>query len=387
MEKNILVVNIGSSSKKYSFYTSGELVLSGHFEKDKELFEVTYGSEDPISISKNVFNDSISAFYNALHSRKIIEDGSIAVSAVGMRMVAPGLYFSENRLVDDAFMNMLTEAKREDSLHIEPIEKELERIKEIFGEVKVFAISDSAFHRDMPVVSKNYALPKKIIEEFGLYRFGYHGISLASILSSLSRRGVPLEKKIIICHLGSGASVTAVLDGKSIETSMGYSPLEGLVMSSRIGSLDVGAVLRLFEKKDIPELRETFYSKSGLLAISGLSNDMRVLIDKEKEGHVGAKNAIDAFSYGVRKHIGMAVSALNGVDLLIFSGTIGERSFIIRERICKDLGWLNVQIDKEKNDNAKSGDYISVYGSLGVCVLHSDEDLEIMRSVEGILLK
>lgn len=385
MEKNILVVNIGSSSKKYSFYSKGELVLGAHFEKDKEIFEVTYGKEDPTPISKNVFNDSISAFYNALYARKIIQEGGVTVSAIGMRMVAPGLYFTENRIVDSFFMNMLKEVSKEDSLHIEPIQKELSRIKEIFGEVKVFAISDSAFHRTMPNVSKNYALPKKIIEEFGLYRFGYHGISLASIVSSLVKRSVPLERKIVICHLGSGASVTAVLDGKSIETSMGYSPLEGLVMSSRTGSIDVGAVLRLFEKGNTEELRETFYNKSGLLALSGLSNDMRVLIDKEKEGHVGAKNAIDAFAYGVRKHIAMAVSALNGIDLLVFSGTIGERSFILRERICRDLGWLNVNVDNEKNILAKSGEYISVYGSLGVCVMHSDEDIEIMNNVEDLL--
>ena len=382
MEKNILIINTGSSSKRYSFYQGEKLSLSAYFERDKEKFVVTYGVEETKEISKNVFLDSLSAFYNALKlGGHLVTENDIAV--IGVRLVAPGEYFTEDRMVDEAFLEKLNTISSQDIAHILPIQKELERAKELFGEIKVIAVSDSAFHTTMPSVAKSYALPASLIKEEGISRFGYHGISLAGIVSTLSSRLWGLEKRVIICHLGSGASITALLDGKSIDTSMGYSPLEGLVMSSRVGNIDVGTVLHLAEKKGVQELQEIFYTQSGLLALSGLSDDMRVLIDAEKEGHKGARRAIEAFIYAIQKHIGMYVSILGGVDLIVFSGTIGERSFIMREKICNTLGWLNVHIDTEKNIQAKSCDYIGREGSLGVCVVHSDEDFEMMKHVKS----
>ncbi len=384
MEKNILVINIGSSSKKYSFYKEENLLCSAHFERNKEKFEVTYEGEKEQEISKNIFTDSLSSFYNSLKKNNYLEDEN-SLSVVGLRLVAPGEYFTEDRIVDKVFQKNLSAVAKQDVAHIEPIQKEIQRIQELFGGVKIIAVSDSAFHKTIPDIVKQYALPKNLIEEAGISRFGYHGISLSGIVNNLSKRLWGLEKKAIICHLGSGASITAVLEGKSIDTSMGYSPLEGLVMSSRVGTIDVGAVLRLVEKKMVKNLQEILYTQSGLLAISELSDDMRVLIDAEKEGHVGAHNAIETFAYSIRKHIGMYASVLGGVDVIIFSGTIGERSFILRDRICSGLGWLNVHLDSEKNINAKSGDYIGKEGSLGVCVIHSDEDFEIMRRVQTFI--
>ncbi len=384
MEKNILVVNIGSSSKKYSFYKEECLICSAHFERDKEKFEVTYNNGEAKNISKNIFTDSLSSFYNTLKKGKYLQDEK-DLSVVGMRIVAPGEYFTVDRVVDKVFLKNLSAVAKQDVAHIEPIQKEIDRIYELFGRVKIVAVSDSALHTTMPDMVKKYPLPKSLTEEADISRFGYHGISLSGIVNTLSNRPWGLEKRAIICHLGSGASVTAVLDGKSIDTSMGYSPLEGLVMSSRSGSLDVGAVLRLVEKKMVKNLQEILYTKSGLLAISELSDDMRVLIDAEKEGHKGAHEAIEIFAYTIRKHIAMYVSALGGVDVIVFSGTIGERSFIIRDRICSGLGWLNVYLDTDKNTHAKSGDYIGRDGSLGVCVMHSDEDFEIMRKTQVLI--
>ncbi len=385
MEKNILVINIGSSSKKYSFYKEELLLCSAHFERDKDKFEVTYEGEGAKEISKNIFTDSLSSFYNTLKKNNYLEDEK-ALSVVGLRLVAPGEYFTEDRIIDKTFLKNLSAVAKQDVAHIDPILKEIDRIYELFGRIKIVAVSDSSFHTTMPDIVKRYALPKSITEEAGISKFGYHGISLSGIVNTLSKRLWGLEKKAIICHLGSGASITAVLDGKSVDTSMGYSPLEGLVMSSRVGSIDVGAVLRLVEKKTVKNLQEVLYTQSGLLAISELSDDMRVLIDAEKEGHIGAHNAIETFAYGIRKHIGMYASVLGGVDVIIFSGTIGERSFILRDRICSGLGWLNIHIDSDKNINAKSGDYIGREGSLGVCVMHSDEDFEIMRRTQGFFV-
>lgn len=383
MEKNILVINIGSSSKKYSFYKDEGLLCSAHFERDKEKFEVTYDNEEAKNISKNIFIDSLSSFYNTLKKKKVLKDEK-ALSVIGLRLVAPGVFFTEDRVIDKVFLKQLASVAKQDIAHIEPIQKEIQRIEELFGGVKVVAVSDTAFHKTMPEMVKQYAIPKEIREEVGIEKFGYHGISLASIVDTLTKRPWGLERKAIICHLGSGASVTAVLEGKSIDTSMGYSPLEGLIMSSRVGSIDVGAVLRLVEKKTVKNLQEMLYTKCGLLAISNLSDDMRVLIDAEKEGHSGAHTAIETFAYTIRKHIGMYASVLGGVDVIVFSGTIGERSYILRDRICSGLGWLNVHLDNEKNIHAKSGDYIGKDGTLGVCVVHSDEDQEIMRRASSL---
>jgi acetate kinase len=379
MEKNILVVNIGSSSKKYSFFEKGKLLFDAHFEKNKDTFEVTYGEAETKEISRNVFTDSLSAFLSSLKKEGYLEGRELDL--IGLRLVAPGEYFTEDRIIDDAFLEKLSLVADEDKAHIEPIQKELSRIRELFSDITVIAISDSSFHKTIPSVARNYALPKKLIEEYGIYRFGYHGISLSGIVKKLEQRPLGLEKKVIICHLGSGASVTAVLEGKSISTSMGYSPLDGLVMSSRVGDIDVGAILHLVQKKEVKELQEILYTQSGLLAISGLSNDMRVLIDADKEGHKGAHNAIETFAYSIQKHIAICVAALGGVDVIVFSGTIGERSFILRDRICSNLKWLNVCLDDDRNTHAKSGDYIGKYGTLGVCVAHSDEDGEIVRRV------
>ncbi len=381
MDKAILSINIGSSSKKYSLYKEGILLFDAHFEKDNDAFEVTYGKAEPVSISKNVFSDSLSAFYNAIKKEKSLESIDVDHLLVGMRIVAPGEYFSEDRVIDTTFMKNLEKVAKEDVVHILPIQKELERIRELFGKTKVYAVSDSSFHSTMCDEAKKYALPKKIQRDSGIRRYGYHGISLSGVTVSLKEKLGYLPDKIIMCHLGSGASITALKAGKSIDTSMGYSPLEGLVMSSRVGSIDAGAVLALLEYKTKEELQDFFYKECGLLGISGISNDMRLLIDKAASGHIGAIDAIDSFVYAIQKHIGMYVSVLGGVDLIVFSGTIGERSFILRDKICSKLAWLNVHIDEQKNKYATSGEYISVWGSLGVYVAHSDEDKEIARRV------
>jgi acetate kinase len=382
MEKIILVINIGSSSKKYSLYQGDTLSFDAHFERDKETFVVTYGEETPIEISKNIFTDSLSTLYNTLKSRGYL-DNSIAY--IGFRIVAPGEFFTEDRIINEEFLGKLQEVSHEDKVHIDLIQKEIQRVSELFADVTLVAISDSAFHKTIPDIAKKYALPRKLMLEEGVQRYGYHGISLSGIVGTLIERPWGVEKRAIICHLGSGASITAVLEGRSVDTSMGYSPLEGLLMSSRVGDIDVGAILHLLSKRSVTELEELLYKESGLLAVSGLSDDMRTLIDAEKAGHKGAHEAIEMFTYRIRKYIGMYASVLSGVDVIVFSGTIGERSFILRKRICKELSYLNVHIDEYKNEHARSGDYIGKEGSLGVCVIHSNEDLEIARRVRHFL--
>jgi len=378
MEKNILIINMGSSSKKYHLYSGENLLIDAHFEHDKEGFVVTYAGEKIKEIIPEVYENGLSHFCEVAKQSGFITPEN-PIMAIGLRLVAPGEYFTKDHLVDKEFLQKLDVIARYDLTHIEPIRTEINLAVRLFPDIKIIAVSDSSFHSTMPEVARVYAIPEKLAKEKDLYRFGFHGISISSIVNNLTMRPMGIENRIIVCHLGSGASVTALLSGKSLDTSMGYSPLEGLVMSSRVGNIDAGAVLYLTETQSVDDLQKLFYSKSGLLALSNLSGDMRVLLDAEKEGHIGAHLAIEAFIYSVRKYIGAYAGVLNGVDALVFSGTIGERSSALRERICKGFEYLNIHVDSEKNKSMVNNVDIAKDGAVCVYVMHGDEAGEILR--------
>lgn len=378
MEKNILIINIGSSSKKYHVYSNGESLINAHFEHDKDGFIVAYDEKPPETISREDYDNSLSHFCATAEKSGYISQTN-PISSIGLRVVAPGEYFTKDHVVDAEFIEKLEVVAKRDSAHIGPTRTELDLINKLFPSVKIVAVSDSSFHSTMPQVARSYAIPTKLAEERDIYRFGFHGLSISSIVRILAARPSGIEKRAIVCHLGSGASVTALLEGKSVDTSMGYSPLEGLVMSSRVGNIDAGAVLCLTDKQTTNELQQLFYSESGLLALSNLSEDMRILLEAEKNGHAGAHLAVEAFVYNICKYIGAYSAVLGGVEAIIFSGMIGERSDVLRERICGGLGYLNVHIDVEKNKNVKNSENIAKDGSVCVYALHGDEAGEILR--------
>src|SRR3989344_682534 len=325
MEKNILIINIGSSSKKYHLYSGENLLIDAHFEHDKDGFVVTYAGEKIKEIIPEVYENGLFHFCEVAKTAGHITEEN-PITGIGLRIVAPGSYFTKDHVIDDEFKNKLDEVAKNDPTHINPIQEELNLLAKKFPSIRIVAVSDSAFHSSMLQVAKIYAIPEKLAKEKELYRFGFHGISIGGIVHSLSNRPSGIESRVVVCHLGSGASVTALLGGRSIDTSMGYSPLEGLVMSSRVGNINAGAVLYLAENHNVNELQKIFYSQSGMLAISGLSGDIRILLDAEKERHAGAHLAVETFIYNVKKYIGFYTGVLGGLDALVFSGTIGERS-------------------------------------------------------------
>jgi acetate kinase len=378
MEKNILIINIGSSSKKYHLYSGENLLIDAHFEHDKEGFVVTYAGEKIKEIIPEIYENGLSHFCEVAKKSGFISDTN-PIFSVGLRLVAPGEYFTKDHIINEEFISKLLVVAKSDPTHIDPIQTELSIISKLFPNIKVVAVSDSAFHSTMPQVARVYAIPEKLANEKDLYRFGFHGISIASLVHKFKEHPSGIENRVIVCHLGSGASVTALLGGKSADTSMGYSPLEGIVMSSRVGNIDAGAVLHLTEKHSVNDLQKLFYSQSGLLALSGLSGDMRVLLDAEKDGHAGAHLAIESFVYSIRKYIGAYAGVLNGVDAIVFSGTIGERSAVLRDRICKGFEYLKIEIDPEKNKNMINDLDISKDGGAHVYVMHGDEPGELLR--------
>lgn len=385
MEKNILVINIGSSSKKYHLYKGDNLLVDAHFEHDKNGFVVTYAGDKIKEIIPEVYENGLAHFYEVAKKSCYVTETE-PISLIGLRLVAPGAYFTRDHVIDDDFMLNLNKVAKSDPTHIEPIKIELEYVRKLFADIKIVAVSDSTFHSTMPDVAKFYAIPTNLAKEKDIYRFGFHGISISSIVHDFGSKSLDLGHRAIVCHLGSGASVTALLDGKSMDTSMGYSPLEGLVMSSRVGNIDAGAVLYMTETHSEDDLHKLFYTESGLLALSDLSGDMRVLLDAEKEGHPGAHLAIDAFVYSVRKYIGAYAGVLGGLDTLVFSGTIGERSAVLRERICSGFEYLNIHIDSEKNKSMVTETDVSKDGGVHIYIKHGDEAGEIMRRA-GMLVR
>lgn len=380
MDKKFLIINPGSASKKYSIYSGGVAVFHAHLEQEDGGLVATVTDatgKRKEAISKDQYSDAL-AFV-------IERAGTPAVAAIGLRIVAPGNYFAVNRLIDDEYQKRLETEKERAPLHITPVLAEIGLIKKTLPGIPLAAISDSAFHSTMADQAKWYGLPIETAGKLEIYRFGYHGISVRSVLNKMEK-GAALPSRIIVCHLGNGSSITAVKDGMSFDTSMGFTPLEGLPMGTRVGDIDAGAVVYLAQKLGLApnELENYFNENCGLKGISGRSGDVRELIELEKSGDAGAARALSVFTYCIQKTIGAYVAALGGLDALIFTATIGERSSIMRGRICRGLESLGIAIDNIKNDATISRDGFIESGQLkvNIAVVTTDEMGEMARETE-----
>ncbi len=356
-----LIVNTGSVSAKYSIYSELAELFFAHFEIEAGKSMVTFydggrkGTKNKKSITMEEFHNSLPYFIEEAIAYKVIAHKD-EISSIGVRVVAPGVYFQTDRIIDSFFLSNIIAVKEEVPLHVNVTLKEIDELRQIFNKTPIVGISDSAFHKDAPEFSRYYAIPKKVTEELELYHFGYHGISLASIVQKLSVEK-KLSNKTIICHLGGGSSVTALKSGKSFDTSMGYTPLSGLLSSTRAGDIDPVAVMYLGQKlgKKIGEIETYLNTQSGLLGISGISGDTRDILEAEKKGDQNAKLALQKFVMTVKKYIGAYAAEMGGVDALIFSGTIGERSFIMRGRIATELEHMGIKINMEANNKIEGG--------------------------------
>ncbi len=311
----ILIVNPGSESRKYALYSDTRELWSVHIENNHErLTEEQLADCQP--------------------------------DVIAFRIVAPGDFFQSHRPVDPEYLQTLARARSRAPLHIDPVLAEIEFFQARFPASRLFAVSDSAFHRTLPDHARVYALPFSDTTDLELARFGYHGISLASIVRTLRERGA-VPRRVVACHLGGGSSITALRAGESVDTSMGFSPLAGLPMATRAGDLDPGALSYLAEAKDLhgEQLTQYLAQESGFLGVAGTA-DMRELLARELAGDERAALAIRLFVYQIRKFIGAYRAVLGGLDLLVFSGTIGERSEPIRSKVLEglDLAGAGVEV-------------------------------------------
>ncbi len=343
-----IIVNIGSSSKKYSLYVDGVKNTSWTFEKICANFKLTTSGIERKEefIDLNIFDHAIN---RVLSDCK--EKGIDVINEIAVRTVAPGDYFAEHRIVNDEFMQKFAMQEFLAPLHIHATRKELSMIREVLPNAKIVAASDTAFHFNKPNIAKQYGLPKELVNEYSFYRYGYHGHSVSSVWNRLKSNIDPSNvSKTIVMHLGSGSSITALLDGRTIDTSMGFSPLEGLVMNTRSGTLDPSIIFALISSgKSREEIERILNKESGLLGMSGKSSDMRDILRLSGEGDSDAKLALELFVYNVVKTVGSYIAVLGGVDSIVFTAAIGEGAPVVRRMIVNALSHFGMEIDEDEN--------------------------------------
>ena len=304
------------------------------------------------------------------------------IKAIGHRAVHGGEEFKKTVLINDKVMKKIEKLSELAPLHNPANLTGMKVCKELLPNVKQVAVFDTEFHSNMPEKAFIYGIPYKYYKEGGIRRYGFHGTShkyvsekAAEILNKDYKK-----LKIITCHLGNGSSIAAVMNGKSIDTSMGFTPLEGVVMGTRCGDIDPAIILFLMkkEKLSVKEMDNILNKKSGLLGISGISPDVRVLWDNEKKGNKRAHLALDVLTYRITKYIGAYISILNGVDAIVFTAGIGENAYYLRERILKNFEYIGLKIDKKRNKNNEL--IISADNSkIKVLVIPTNEELQIAR--------
>lgn len=385
----ILTINGGSSSIKFALYEarrSGRL-LSGKVDRiglSGTNLTAHGASGEPMCAVAFKAKDHRRAAGRLVEWLET-QPGFAAVAGVGHRVVH-GMKHSEPEQVTPALLAELGRTTPYDPDHL-PREIELiEAFRRRHPKLRQVACFDTAFHRTMPRVARMLAIPRRYFAK-GMQRYGFHGLSYAYLMEELARLGDPAARKgrVILAHLGNGASLAAVWDGKSIDTSMGFTPAAGLVMSTRAGDLDPGLLsfLARTERMTPGQFEQMVNHKSGLLGISGTSSDMRDLLAREVRD-ARAAEAVGLFCYQAKKWIGCYAAALGGLDTLVFAGGIGENCAPVRQRICAGLDFLGIKLNPA--GNRKNAPLISAAGSrVAVRVIHTDEELMIARSVTRLL--
>lgn len=395
----ILVLNCGSSSIKYALYdmdtktvmTSGgaeRVGLDGAFVKVKlangEKKKVMHDIPEHTEGVKFIFSLLVDPEIGVIKDLKEID-------AVGHRTVHGGEKFNKSVLLTEEVLKVYEECNDLAPLHNPANLKGIRAVQELMPEMPQVGVFDTAFHQTMPKEAFMYALPYDLYEKYGVRRYGFHGTSHRYVSQRVCEfLGVkPEGKKIITCHIGNGASIAAVKDGKCVDTSMGLTPLEGLIMGTRSGDVDGGA-LTFIEKKlglDADGLSDLLNKKSGMLGITGVSSDMREIEKAFEEGNERAKLAFDMYFYRIRKYIGAYAAAMDGCDIIVFTAGVGENQPSLREEVCKKLTYLGVEIDVEKNKNLRGKEALisTPESKVAVCVIPTDEELMIASDTMALL--
>lgn len=400
----ILVLNSGSSSLKYQLIESDseEVLSKGLAERigvvgggGKIKHESLCGARE-VDVEMADHAEAMEHVFELLTDKQCGAVASISeISAVGHRVVHGGEKFVQPTLVDEAMAAEIEKLTQLAPLHNPANLKGIRACMSMMPGVPQVAVFDTAFHATIPDYAYMYALPYKYYTEYGVRRYGFHGTSHKYVSGQaqkiLKEAGLATDKtRIISCHLGNGSSLTAVVGGKSVDTSMGMTPAEGLVMGTRAGDLDPAILVFLAkELHAIPnEIDDIINKKSGLLGVSGVSSDMRDVEQAAGEGNYRAKLALELFCYRIKKYIGAYTTAMGGLDALVFTGGIGENSVDVRKRVCEGLGFMGVSLDEGKNKSLRGpADLSADSSSVKVLVIPTNEERMIARETAEVLAK
>lgn len=396
---NILVINCGSSSLKFQLIdaVSEKWIAKGLCERigidGSRLVYTPAGGEKQITeADMPTHTEAIQMVLDALTGEKTgVVKNLQEIGAVGHRLVHGGEQFASSAVITDEMLRAVESCNDLAPLHNPANLIGIAACKELMPDTPMVGVFDTAFHQTMPEKAYIYGLPFEYYEKYKVRRYGFHGTSH----SYVSRRAAKLlgrayeDMKIIVCHLGNGASVTAVQGGRSVDTSMGLTPLEGLIMGTRCGDLDPAIMEYIASKegKSLTEMTEILNKKSGVLGLSGgFTSDFRDLEDEAVAGMERSVRALDAFCYRVAKYVGAYTAAMNGVDAICFTAGIGENSDFIREKVCAYFGYLGVSLDKEANGKRGEEIVISTPDSrTAVMVIPTNEELAIARETLALV--
>lgn len=396
----ILVLNCGSSSIKYKLFDmdSASVIAQGGIEKigmKNSFLKMVTSDGEKKTIEKEIHEHTSGVKFIL----QILVDGEYGVlksleelDAVGHRMVHGGELFNKSVLLTEEILSAFAACNDLAPLHNPANLKGVNAVKELLPNVPQVGVFDTAFHQTMPDYAYLYAIPYELYEKYAIRRYGFHGTSHRYVSGEILKYlNIKAEgSKIITCHIGNGGSITAVKDGKSLDTTMGLTPLEGIMMGTRSGDIDAGAVTSLMEKEGLNTtgVMNLLNMKSGLLGISGVSSDMREVSAAVDAGNSRAALAKKMYAYKIKKYIGAFAAAMGGVDVIVFTGGVGENRQEIREAVCENMEFLGIKIDKEVNSKiifGADGIISTADSKVKVVVLPTDEELMIAKDTLEIV--
>jgi len=394
----VLVINCGSSSLKYQLFDMNDksVLAKGLVERiGQEVGKLKHTpvGRDKVEISENIPNHKVAVkmMLDALLDKNYGVLNSVSeISAVGHRVVHGGEKFSGSVKINDEVMKVLNECAQLAPLHNPPNIIGIEATRELLPDVPMVGVFDTAFHQTMPDYAYIYGVPYELYEKYGVRRYGFHGTSHRFVSAEAAKMlNKPIEElKLVTLHLGNGSSITAVKNGKSIDNSMGFTPLEGILMGTRSGNIDPAIVTFIMEKEGLSADQMSNYlnKKCGVLGVSGISSDFRDVEEAAEKGNHRARLALQIFAYQAKKFIGSYAAAMNGLDAIVFTGGIGENSDVTRRMICENMEYFGIKIDENKNKvRGKQADISADDSRTKVLVIPTNEELMIALDTVALI--
>lgn len=397
----ILVLNCGSSSIKYKLFemSKSEVLAQGGIEKiglEDSFLKLTKPDNQKVTIHKNIpeHQTGVEMILNVLTSA---ENGCIQslseIQAVGHRVVHGGEKFNESVVITQEVINKVEECIELAPLHNPSNLIGIRAVESLMPGVPQVAVFDTAFHQTMPPKAYIYGLPYNYYENYGIRRYGFHGTSHRYVTKrACELLGVPYDhQRIVSAHIGNGASIAAIKNGKSIDTSMGMTPVDGLLMGTRSGEIDAGVLTFIQDKEhlDHQQLNDLLNKRSGVLGVSGVSSDMREIEDAVKSGNERAILAMEMYNYRIKKYVGSYAAVLGGLDILIFTGGVGENQWVTRTDVCANMEYMGIKIDESKNIGMRGKEMVlsTPDSKVAVLVVPTEEELMIAHDTMELLSK